>query len=117
MAATDEEYYATLLASTHGWHETAHDPWLWLGYFVRQVGDAYALFEQRAAAAAGTGSKRARVRDYVVHHAPRSFRIADIRAALPGVSDATIRLALDELRNAGKVDVDGPGRGAAWTRW
>jgi Fic family protein len=117
VADTEEEYYATLLASTHGWHDGKHDPWPWLGYFVRQIGAAYAVFEQRAAAAKGTGSKRARVRDYVIDHAPRSFRIADIRAALPGVSDATIRLALDELRETGKIDVDGLGRGATWTRW
>jgi Fic family protein len=116
VASTDEEYYATLLASTHAWHDARHDPWPWLSYFVRQVGEAYALFEQRAAAAGSVGTKRDRVRDYVVHHAPRSFRIADIRAAVPGVSDGTIRLALDELRQAGRIDVDGPGRGATWTR-
>lgn len=117
VAGTDEQYYAALLASTHGWHEARHDPWPWLDYFVRQLGQAYALFEQRAASARSPGTKRDRVRDFVLHHAPRSFRIADVRAALPGVSDATIRLALDELRTAGQVDVDGPGRGATWTRW
>ena len=26
-------------------------------------------------------------------------------------------LVLDEPRAGGRVDVDGPGRGAAWTRW
>ena len=42
--------------------------------------------------------------------------MADIRAALPGVSDATIRNALDTLRAEGVVNVDGTGRNAAWNR-
>ncbi len=37
------------------------------------------------------------MREYVLHHAPRTFQIADTRAALPGVSDQTIRLALGPL--------------------
>lgn len=116
VASTEQEYYASLLASTHGWHDARHDPWPWLGYFVHQVADAYALFEQRATAGTSAGSKRDRVRDHVLHHAARSFRIADLRAALPGISDGTIRLALAELRAAGQVGVDGPGRSATWTR-
>ncbi len=117
VADSADEYYDTLLASTHRWHDGRHDPWPWLDYFVRQVGAAYGLFEQRAATAGASGSKRDRVKDYVLHHAPRSFRIADVRTALPGISDGTIRLALDDLRAAGRIDVDGPGRGATWTRW
>jgi Fe2+ or Zn2+ uptake regulation protein len=42
--------------------------------------------------------------------------MADIRAALPGVSDATIRNALDVLRAEGVVNVDGTGRNATWNR-
>lgn len=116
VADSADDYYATLLASTHGWHEGSHDPWPWLGYLVRQVREGYTLFERRAADARSTGSKRARVHDYVVHQAPQTFRIADIRAALPGVSDGTIRNALDDLRAEGRVDVDGLGRDATWTR-
>ena len=117
VAETADDYYAALLASTHGWHEAQHDPWPWLGYLVRQVARAYELFGQRAAASTGeTGTKRDRVRRYVLEQAPARFRIADIRTALPGVSDGTIRLALDELRAAGRIDSDGTGRGATWTR-
>lgn len=79
IASTDEAYYASLLASTHDWHDAAHDPWPLLEYVVRQVGVAYDVFEQRAAATRTAGSKRARVRDYVLHHAPRSFRCQRVR--------------------------------------
>ena len=116
VADSDEEYYASLLASTHGWHEGQHDPWPWLRYLADQVRLAYATFEKRVAAGQTRMGKRERVKDYVLVHAPEVFRIADIRAALPGISDATIRNALDELREADRVEVDGTGRSAAWSR-
>ena len=117
IADTDEAYYATLLASTHGWHTGDHDPWPWLGYFVGRVVAAYEVFERRTASATGAASgKRDRVKHHVLEQAARSFTIGDIRAALPGVSDGTIRDALDDLRRDGRVRVDGPGRGATWRR-
>lgn len=36
------------------------------------------------------------------------FGIFDLRSALPGIGDGTIRNALDDLRRDGRVDVDGP---------
>ena len=99
-----------------GWHESAHDPWPWLRYVVGLLGRAYALFGQRAASAGTGGGKRERVKRYVLDQAPQRFRFADGRLALPGISDGTIRNALDDLRADGRVDVDGPGRGASWSR-
>lgn len=117
VADSADGYYASLLASTHHWHEARHDPWPWLGYFVTQLGQAYTLFGARAAASTGAaGSKRDRVTRYVLDQAPARFQIADIRSALPGISDGTIRNALDALRGQGAVAVDGPGRAATWQR-
>lgn len=115
VAESADAYYASLLEATTGWHEGRHDPWPWLTYLVRQVGEAYDLFGQRAASG-DTEGKRDRVKRYVMDQAPARFRIADVRTALPGISDGTIRNALDDLRSEGRVDVDGPGRGATWFR-
>jgi hypothetical protein len=60
--------------------------------------------------------KRERVKRYVQDQAPQRFRIADVRLALPGISDSTIRNASADLRADTQVDVDGPGRGASWSR-
>ncbi len=108
VAETDERYYAALLASTHGWHPAEHDAWPWLDYFVEQLARAYALFEERAASARSGGSKRDRVKEHVLRHAPARSRISDLRSGLPGIGDGTIRNALDDLRRDGRVDVDGP---------
>jgi predicted transcriptional regulator len=42
--------------------------------------------------------------------------MADIRAALPGVSDQTIRVVLDRLRREELLTSDGVGRSASWRR-
>jgi len=112
IAESADDYYATLLASTHGWHEQRNDPWPWLGYLVR----AYDRFEQRAAADRSPGTKQDRVRDHVLHHAATIFRVADLRVALPGISDQTIRLTLDQLKREGLVTPDGRGRSAVWVK-
>ncbi|RZU72582.1 Fic family protein [Micromonospora kangleipakensis] len=116
IAETADEYYQALLDSTHGWHEDRADPWPWLSYFVNILATAYRTFAQRAASDRADGSKQDRVRDYVVNHAPAVFRMSDIRTALPGVSDPTIRVVLDRLRRDGTISSEGLGRAAAWRR-
>ncbi len=116
IAGSADAYYQTLLDSTRGWHEDAADPWPWLGYFTSVLAGTYAVFAERAAAARTPGTKQQRVREHILRHAPATFHLADIRSALPGVSDQTIRLVLDQLRVAGKIRADGTGRSATWTR-
>ena len=60
-----------------------------------------------AAAAQTPGTKQQRAREHILRHAPVTFRLADIRTAVPGVSDQTIRLVLEQLRNEGRVRADG----------
>jgi Fic family protein len=116
IAESADAYYQALLESTHGWHDGTSDPWPWLGYFTSVLADTYAVFADRAAAAKTPGTKQQRVRDHILRRAPVTFRLADIRIAVPGVSDQTIRLVLEQLKNEGKVRADGTGRAATWTR-
>jgi Fic family protein len=116
IAESADAYYGALLASTHGWHDETNDPWPWLTYFVDQLATTYARFEQRTAAGRSTGTKQDRVRGYVLHDAATIFRISEVRVALPGISDQTIRLALETLKKDGQVVAEGTGRGAAWRK-
>lgn len=116
IAETADDYYAALLGSTHGWHERTNDPWPWLTYFVESLARAYERFEQGTAAQRSTGTTQDRVRDYVTQHAPQIFKIADIRVALPGISDPTIRLILDQLKQGGSIRPEGTGRAAVWIK-
>jgi len=80
------------------------------------LASTYAVFAGRAAAVQTPGTKQQRVRDHILRRAPVTFRLADIRTAVPGVSDQTIRLALERLRSENRVRADGTGRSATWTR-
>jgi Fic family protein len=121
MFDTKDAYYDALYASQRHWHEGDHDVWPWIDYLVGVLEAAYDDFEGRVAAQRNltAGSKQGQVRQYVLHHAPQAFRVRDIRAALPGVSDPTIKLVLGALRREGAIELDaagGSGPRAAWRR-
>ncbi|HEX5946277.1 MAG TPA: Fic family protein [Acidimicrobiales bacterium] len=111
-----DRYYDALAASTTGWSRDESNVWPWLDFFVEKLELAYRIFEAQATAARGTGTKQDRVREHIRRHAPASFAMADLRAALPGISDVTIRLVLAELRSAGEIAPDGTGRSTRWRR-
>lgn len=111
---TKERYYSTLQASTSDWHTEDHDVWPWASYFVEVLEGAYQLFVGHAEEERAHGSKQDRVRRHLEEHAHQSFTMEDLRQALPGISDATMRLVLRGLRDDGLV-VASTGRGASWT--
>lgn len=115
---TKNAYYAALAESQRDWHAAEHTIWPWVEYLVGTLAETYALFEQRVAAARQQSgdSKQQRVRRYALHQAPDTFRLADVRRALPGSNDQTIRLALNDLKSEGRVRAEGRGRGAVWRR-
>ncbi len=120
-AHTKEAYYEAIYASQRRWHENDHDIWPWIDYLVGVLAAACDDFEMRVAARRNlaVGSKQDQVRQFVIGHAPQRFRVRDIRAALPGVSDPTIRLVLGRLRREGEIEVDTSdpsGPHAAWRR-
>jgi hypothetical protein len=49
-------------------------------------------------------------------HGASVFAISDVRAALPGISDPTIRLVLNDLKDEGLLKPQGTGRSAVWLR-
>jgi Fic family protein len=110
-------YYLALRQSQSGWHEADHDLEPWTLYVLRIIEDAYGDFEQRVAAGAALvgATKREQASNYILTQAPRRFRLAQIADALPDISQATIRDALDALRDEGVLRV-GRGRSAMWER-
>jgi Fic family protein len=110
-------YYASLYESQRQWHQGDHDIWPWITYLAGTLASAYEAFESRVASAnSETGSKQERVREYILEHAPDSFRRREVARALPGVSEATIRLVLAELRGEGRIKSEGSGPGARWRK-
>jgi len=110
-------YYQSLYESQRGWHTGEHTIWPWTTFLIQTLDGAYQDFEQRVAAApTDTASKQDRVREHILRHAPAEFRTRDIQRSLPGISPATVRLVLNELRDAGEIASTGKGSGARWHR-
>lgn len=111
-------YYLALEQSQRNWTVGEHDIWPWTTYLVTVLALSYDDFEQRVAAGRGTevGTKQDRVRHWILNEAPEEFRIADVRVAVPGAGDETIRLALRKMKGEGFVRSTGTGRAARWQR-
>lgn len=111
-------YYTALEQSQRNWHDADHSIWPWAEYLITVLAESYDDFEDRAVASRGseTGTKQERIRHWVLHEAPAEFKIGDVRRALPGVSDPTIRLALRALRDEGRLEPRSVGMGARWRR-
>ena len=115
---TKNAYYASLAESQRDWHDGSHNVWPWIEYLIGTLAETYERFESRVAAVRGDdgANKQERVRVYIRQHAPQRFTINDARKAVPGISDQTIRLVLNELKAAGEISPEGSGRGAGWRR-
>jgi Fic family protein len=112
-------YYQALKESQRGWHQGQHDVWPWIEYLASVLAEAYADFEGRVAAEHSMAgkSKQQITREHVLSLGDgRRFKMRDLRALLPGISDPTFRLVLEQLKREQEVRVDGRGRGAIWTR-
>lgn len=111
-------YYTALEQSQRNWHEGEHSIWPWAAYLITVLSESYDDFENRVVAGRGseTGTKQERVRHWVLHEAPAEFRIRDVRLAVPGVSDQTIRIVLRGLRDEDKLKPESVGNGARWRR-
>jgi Fic family protein len=109
-----DTYYEALEASSRGWHEGQHDPFPWLEYFWGVLLRAYGEFRDRAGRLlTARGSKTALV-EGAVERRLRPFAISEIENDCPGVSRDMIRHVLRRMRDEGRVQVRGRGRGARW---
>ena len=109
-----ETYYEALEANSQGWHEAQHDPFPWLEYFWGVLLRAYTEFRDRTGRLlTARGSKTALV-EGAVERRIRPFAISDIENDCPGVSRDMIRHVLRRMRDEGRVQVRGRGRGARW---
>ena len=85
-------------------------------YLLERLVVAYQQFEIRLSSGGAAGTKQGRAREFVLRRGPSAFRISEVRRAIPGVSDSTIRLVLGQLKAEDEVVNDGTGRGAEWRR-
>jgi len=109
-----ETYYEALRKSSEGWHQARHDLRPWWEYFLGMLTAAYNEFEARVGTiTSARGAKREMVRR-AIDRLPDPFTIADLRRACAGVSEPTLKRALTELSEEGKIKRLGIGPAAQW---
>jgi Fic family protein len=114
---TKESYYESLEASTTGWHEGKHDLGPWTRYFLGIILAAYRRFEERAGVlVAARGAKAEMVKSFIRSSLSDTFRVQDVRQAVPSASDVYIRELLRRLKHEGALAQIGKGQNASWRR-
>jgi Fic family protein len=109
-------YYETLKQSSQRWHEGEHDPYPWLNYFWGVMLRAYHEFEERVGEIRTTKVSKTEQIHMAVERRVGPFAISDIERECPHISREMIKLVLRDLRDQGRITVQGKGRGAKWVR-
>lgn len=111
-----DRYYEVLEQSSVRWHECRHDPWPTINFLLYVLVRVSKEFEAKIGRLrSARGEKTAAVRA-AVGRQKSVFRVADIRAACPGVGIDLIRRVLADLRDEGKIAALGTGRSARWEK-
>jgi Fic family protein len=111
-----ESYYDVLQRASDQWHEGGHAILSWWQFSLGVLIRAYRELENRVGLIRSSrGAKTAWVMDAIAQ-LPELFAIADIIRLCPGVSRPMIRVILENLRNKGRIETIGTGRGAKWKK-
>jgi Fic family protein len=113
---TKESYYDALYQASQGWHESAHDPMPWVGYFLSVVRAAYDEFARDLGELRdGRGMKTRLVRQ-AISEMIGDFSAFELHQRCPTVGVDMLRHILRSERDAGRLQVVGRGRGARWRK-
>lgn len=111
-----ETYYEVLQEASAGWHEGRHRILPWWQYSLGGLIAAYKEFEARVGTVRFVrGAKTASVQE-AVNNMTDLFSVGELARACPNVSRPMIRVILEALRDKGKLEVVGTGRGAVWRK-
>ncbi|MCD4774470.1 MAG: Fic family protein [Candidatus Aegiribacteria sp.] len=108
-----EDYYRVLEKCSRGWHDGTNEIIPWWNFFLGMLQRAYAEFELLVESTASRPVKSDIVRQTILKQLER-FTLADLAVQLPSVSPQLIKRILSELKNQGKISLEGRGRGARW---
>lgn len=111
-----ETYYESLLASSQRWHEGEHDLQPWWNYFLGMLTAAYNEFEGRVGTITSARGAKQQMVMAAVDRMTSEFSFKELQRACQGVSYATLRRVLENLRKEKKVDCLGRGPDARWRK-
>jgi len=111
-----ERYYETLEGSSAGWHDAAHDPWLYTTFILYVLRSAYRELEERMGRPPAPRGSKTEMIEEAVREFPGVFTIRDLEHACPAASRELIRRVLRRLAASDVLECNGRGPGARWGR-
>lgn len=113
IEASRDEYYRVLGECSRGWAESKNEILPWWNYFLSLVRAAYRELEIQVESAAARPAKSDLVRRTVLAQV-EEFTLADLATQLPTTSRQLIKKVLADLKERGKIRLEGRGRSARW---
>ena len=113
---TKESYYDALYRASQGWHESAHDPMPWVGYFLGVVRAAYDEFSRELGELRDGRGMKTQLVLQAIGQMIGDFSISELRQRCPSVGVDMLRYVLRSERDAGRLQAVGRGRGARWRK-
>ena len=111
-------YQATLQQSVKGWHEGSHNPMPWMNFFLDALIQAYRELEVRLEALQAQSSRapKSQLIAVAIEEREEPFSVADICLQIPTVSRELVKKVIQSLREQGRLEPVGKGRGAQWVK-
>jgi Fic family protein len=114
---TKESYYDTLYQCSQGWHENTHGILPWFEYIIGVVLlTAYQEFESRVGVITRSKGAKGDAVQQAIARLPQRFKFSDIERSCPGVSAATVRRTLENLKKKKQVRCIKAGKDALWEK-
>lgn len=111
---TKSKYYQTLKESSANWQENRNDYRPFLNYFLEVVIRAYNEFNERLGVTAHEPLSAQELIIKVLNEKLHPLSRHELSSFIPQYSEATIKRALNELRNKGKLNLLGKGRSSKY---
>lgn len=114
IESSKETYYEALLKSSQGWHDAQHDLRPWWNYFLGTLLAVYNEFESRIGHLQSTRGAKQEMVIEALKRMPSRFKLDDLRSVCPGVSMGTIRVVVQNWKDAGRLTCGRSGRSSVW---
>ncbi len=113
---TKESYYDILYRASQGWHDSAHDPMPWVGYFLGVVRAAYDEFARDLGELRDGRGMKTQLVLQAIGQMIGDFSASELHQRCPSVGVDMLRYVLRSERDAGRLQAIGRGRGARWRK-
>ena len=111
---TKDSYYDALKQSSEHWHTAEHNIVSFWNYFLGVVKEAYAELAERVSLREGYSEGKSELSRQEALSQVGQFSLSDLTRELKSASLQLVKKVLAQLKDEGRLELTGRGRGARW---